>query len=193
MSESVCGWNGRGSQWPLLLSVLESQLSSSQRRVNSAIRADPARTAKYVSLTQQNLLSTFRFAFFHFATCTLLESPTPVLLRLCPLSNISQSRMAATRKQKQAQKLQEQQMSKALAEAKPSTKHFTFDDDEELDADAGAVASGSTETITDAEVQDAPSEEDEEEDDEPIEVVSTKASRKQASQEAAKQKAQAKA
>ena len=83
-------------------------------------------------------------------------------------------------------------MSKALAEAKPSTKHFTFDDDEELDADASAVASGSTEAITEAKVSDTPSEEEEGDDDEPIEVVSTKASRKQASQESAKQKAQAK-
>ncbi|ETS62883.1 hypothetical protein PaG_02643 [Moesziomyces aphidis] len=171
-SESVCGWNGRGSQWPLPLSVLRPQLGSSQRRVNSAIRADPAR---------QELL--IAYAIF-----------PRVSIHQAPPYDVPQSKMAATRKQKQAQKLQEQQMSKALAEAKPSTKHFTFDDDEELDADASAVASGSTEAVTDVGVQDAPSEEDEEEegDDEPIEVVSTKASRKQASQESAKQKAQAK-
>ncbi|SPO23154.1 uncharacterized protein UTRI_01832 [Ustilago trichophora] len=100
--------------------------------------------------------------------------------------------MVAARRQKQAQKLQEQQMSKALSESKPSTSHVSFDDDEDDDTNDGpqtATISTLNAQIPKAESRD----EDSDDDDAPIEVVSNKTSRKQASQDSAKLKAQEKA
>ncbi|SPO24839.1 uncharacterized protein UTRI_01832_B [Ustilago trichophora] len=100
--------------------------------------------------------------------------------------------MVAARRQKQAQKLQEQQMSRALAESKPSTSHVSFDDGEDDDADnAPQTATTSRSNVQTSKAESG--DEDSEDDDAPIEVVSNKTSRKQASQDSAKIKAQEKA
>lgn len=101
--------------------------------------------------------------------------------------------MAATRKQKQTQKLQEQAMSKALAETKPTTSHVSFDDDDDDDM-VDNIAQEETLSQSNVEASHGNlSEEDSDDDDAPIEVVSNKTSRKQASQVSAKLKAQEKA
>ncbi|EST07622.1 hypothetical protein PSEUBRA_002712 [Kalmanozyma brasiliensis GHG001] len=94
--------------------------------------------------------------------------------------------MVAARRQRQAQKLQEQQISKALAEAKPASNHVSFDDDDEDDVQA-------TRQAPEAATAHGASDQEEEDDDAPIEVVSNKTSRRQASQDSAKLKAQEKA
>ena len=99
--------------------------------------------------------------------------------------------MAAARRQKQAQKLQEQQMSKALAEAKPSTSHVSFDDDDDDIGNAQQTSSSSSGIVANTNIES--DHEGSEDDDAPIEVVSNKTSRKQATQESAKLKAQEKA
>ncbi|SNX83231.1 uncharacterized protein MEPE_01937 [Melanopsichium pennsylvanicum] len=100
--------------------------------------------------------------------------------------------MIAARRQKQAQKLQEQQISKALAESKPITTHVSFDDDDDdVIENAQKTAPVSSLSIVQTAVQ-APHE-GSDDDDAPIEVVSNKTSRKQASQDSARFKAQEKA
>lgn len=98
--------------------------------------------------------------------------------------------MAVARRQKQAQKQQEQQISKALAEPKASTSHVSFDDDD--DDAQGTSTSTFTGAATPASIE-GRSDDSDEDDDAPIEVVSNKTSRKQATQESAKLKAQEKA
>lgn len=100
--------------------------------------------------------------------------------------------MVAARRQRKAQKLQEQQISKALIEAKPAANHLSFDDDDDEIASATQgepPASSSTGPTQPTEGL----EDDSQDDDAPIEVVSNKTSRKQASQNSAKLKALEKA
>ncbi|SJX61744.1 uncharacterized protein SRS1_12728 [Sporisorium reilianum f. sp. reilianum] len=102
--------------------------------------------------------------------------------------------MVAARRQRQAQKLQEQQISKALAEAKPANNKVSFDDSDDQDNTGSAQASTSAATpISPARNAQASDDDDSEDDDAPIEVVSNKISRKQATQDSARLKAQEKA
>lgn len=98
--------------------------------------------------------------------------------------------MVAARRQKQAQKQQEQQISKALADSKPASNHVSFDDD---DDDKAAAPVPEASTANTAALNGSEEEEEDEDDGAPIEVVSNKTSRRQASQDSAKLKAQEKA
>lgn len=100
--------------------------------------------------------------------------------------------MVAARRQRQAQKLQEQQISKALTDSKPASNHVSFDDDEDDDADAVPSAPSTSDPKLGEQIN-ASSDNDSEDDDAPIEVVSNETSRKQATQDSARLRAQEKA
>lgn len=97
--------------------------------------------------------------------------------------------MVAARKQRQVQKAQEQAISKALAEPKPSTSHVSFGDDD----DSKTQEAGSSLNVQTAAHKFEASDDGGEDDDAPVEVVSNKTSKKQASQDSARAKAQEKA
>ncbi|SPC66912.1 uncharacterized protein UHOD_02463 [Ustilago sp. UG-2017b] len=97
--------------------------------------------------------------------------------------------MVAARKQRQVQKAQEQAISKALAEPKPSTSHVSFGDDD----DSNTQEAGSSLNVRTAAHNFEASDDGSEDDDAPVEVVSNKTSKKQASQDSARAKAQEKA